>query len=227
MGAASTQAVDCGGTTGPYRRTYSNEGYSFVSATVFLPSKTDGDISYGVDGDQAYVYTGGWGANGTAVDAGFLHDYGLDQWSLFMRLQGVKQTILLSPDPRLVAGAPVSFSFEVTGGQYVLTATGTRVDGLADPAVLKAAALLDWSSEGTGQVMKRMTSIAQNVPANNGSYLKNVRWSNAEIGVSGAGRSAWAGAETGGHCNHPDQAVVQVNYVDNANETVSIVLPNA
>src|SRR5579871_5693105 len=100
MGIALNSSADCGGNTGPYRRVYSKEGFSSMSATVHLPSAAGGNIAYGAPSDQAYVYTGGVGAGGTAVDAGFLHDTGTDQWSVFMKLQGGGM-IVPAGDPRL------------------------------------------------------------------------------------------------------------------------------
>lgn len=47
--------------TGPYRRVYSDTGASYLSVSVFLP----GSAQVAMNGsDTAYVYVGGWGANG-------------------------------------------------------------------------------------------------------------------------------------------------------------------
>lgn len=149
--------------TGPYRRVYSATGASYLSVSVFLPGSSQVTMS---GSDTAYVYVGGWGANGAgAVDAGFQYSPTFNNWSLFAAGVGVGRVNYGTSATRMAANQTVQLSFAVTqsGTNVTLTvqATGTQINnaGLVTQSVALAN-VAGWSPGGQN-TLKRMTSIAQ------------------------------------------------------------------
>lgn len=233
MTPAEQQAQDCGGNTGPYRRVWSTPGFSWMSATVYLPSKATVPPEVGIGaaqvGDTCFVYAGGWGSAGQAVDAGFQYSNTYDNWALFLKYQGLPEKVL-SPDIRFLGGSSVQLTFEIPNDdELLLTATGQRNDGQSGPLSLHLSAadgVGGWSAAGGAQILKRMTSIGQNVQSfSTGSFLTNVEWSTVQIGTSAANAIPWLSAQTGGQCMYPnDGTTVTVNFVTEAQETDNIRL---
>jgi hypothetical protein len=212
--------------TGPYRRVYGVTEYSFMSASVYLPSVPAISLT---GSDTPYIYTGGWGTNGdTAVDAGFQYSPTYNDWSLFLSVSGGQD--LSSNLPRFEAGQTVFLQFgatPTTGNTATLqiNATGINIDGTSVEQTLTETGVADW---GAGSdTLKRMTSIAQNVQnLSDGSFIDGVDWSNSTIGLSASTEVPWLAAETGGYQSYTT-SVVSVNYVNAGNETDSISLAQA
>ncbi|MFY0573526.1 hypothetical protein ACN28S_03405 [Cystobacter fuscus] len=215
-------APSCTSTTGPYRRVYSNASYSWLSTYVHLPGTTAEIKEYNVNGsgDTAYVYSGGWGANGDVVDAGFQHSPTYDNWSAIITVNGNP----LSYSPRFLSNQDVNLKFYVpSNGQVALSVTGYDTTG-TKTTLTQVRAAAGFSSSG-GNILKRVTSIGQSVQGMyTGSYVKNVHWYNSYIGTSSTSNHAWLAADTGGYCSYPDSTKVQVNFVNAGEETDNIVL---
>lgn len=234
---ALLEATDCGGNSGPYRRVWSLPGFSWMSANLYLPSAELGEITYGRDGDMSFVYSGGWGGNGEAVDAGFQHNTGTNTWSLFILFQG--QGMKLNPDGidpeavpmniRFKPGQTVQLNFWIPEDNVLRVAgTGVTLDGTTQTIVInQAAGVTGWGADGAGQVIKRMTSIGQSGGDNfaSGSFIHNVQWSNVQIGTTNGLKVPWLSAQTGGQCMHPlDSSIIMVNFINQANEVDNITL---
>lgn len=216
--------------TGPYRRVYSRPGYSFQRSAVFLPTDRGPDLyeeKSGESGDTAFIYVGGWGGRGGAVDAGFQHGRYMgreqDDWAPFFLIErpGGASAVTVSPqrqrsgDPwRLLAGQAADLSFWVSeeAGETVLSMTISGVTNIdREPASLTLRAPVDpryrWDAAGGGNVLKRMTTIGQRRGHQNlasGSHLRGVRWEGSVIGTDAGNARPWLGAQTGGYCSFPD-----------------------
>ena len=146
--------------TGPYRRVYSDTGASYLSVSVFLPGATQVAMS---GSDTAYVYVGGWGANGAgAVDAGFQYSPTFNNWSLFAAGVGVGRINYGTSATRMAANQAVQLSFAVTqaGTNVNLTvqATGTQINGAGlVTQSLTLANVAGWTPGGQN-TLKRMTT---------------------------------------------------------------------
>ncbi|MFM7206643.1 MAG: hypothetical protein ACKO4T_08250 [Planctomycetaceae bacterium] len=212
--------------TGPYRRVYSATGASYLSVSVFLPGSSQVTMS---GSDTAYVYVGGWGANGAgAVDAGFQYSPTFNNWSLFAAGVGVGRVNYGTSATRMAANQTVQLSFAVTqsGTNVTLTvqATGTQINnaGLVTQSVALAN-VAGWSPGGQN-TLKRMTSIAQ-VGGDNftsGSRIAGVAWTSAVIGLDAASAVTWTGGGVESYPTTP--GVVSVQYTNAANEIDAINL---
>lgn len=216
--------------SGPYRRVYSQPGYAYQYSRVYLPSDQHGDLKEekgAGSGDTAFVYMGGWGANGGAVDAGFQHGRYMngaqDDWAPFFLVQqvGGPSAITLSDqrqaggDPwRLLAGQDAECSFWVTQDAD-LTVLSMSVYGKTNRDLQEASLTLrapidyrfGWDAAGGANILKRMTTIGQTYGKQNlqtGSYLQGVRWQGSRIGLSDQHWQPWDAEQTGGYCTFPD-----------------------
>lgn len=230
-GANGGVQVECRGEkSGPYRRVYSRPGFAYQSATVTLPSDLPGDLFENKPaghGDTVFVYAGGWGGRGGAVDAGFQHgryaNGSQDDWAPFFLVQQPrgKSAIVLAPDKqadggpwRLLAGQDVFLAFFVTrvGGETRLNlSVRGELSRERVPAALTLSAPVDgsfgWDPRGGGNVLKRMTTIGQTYGRENlasGSFVRGVRWRDARIGTTEADAAPWRAEHTGGYCSYPD-----------------------
>lgn len=215
--------------SGPYRRVYSKPGYAYQSSTVYLPSDVLGQMKEEKEaghGDTAFIYAGGWGGKGGAVDAGFQHGRYLggpqDDWAPFFLVQqvGGPSAITVSDEKqaggapwRLLAGQEAQLTFWVTQDAD-LTVLSMSMQGTTSvdraPATLTLRAPIDarfgWSAEGGSNILKRMTTIGQKYGQQNlgtGSFMKAVRWQNSQIGATEAAAGAWTAEQTGGYCTFP------------------------
>ncbi|QAV16944.1 hypothetical protein PC41400_04280 [Paenibacillus chitinolyticus] len=215
----------CGEAGGPYRRVFSNPGYSWWSGNVYLPSSTNNEVyvNNASSNDTPYIYTGGHASNGASeVDAGFQYSKTYNNWAHSIFTGGVYYH---NNSFRFKAGQNLTFKFYVPAdGQVALYAAGIRYDtNVADNYTVVTNAS-GWKKSGTGNELKRITAIASNAskPYNTGTYLKNVKWSNSMIGTSSTSNHQWLAADTGGYCTYPNSTQVSVNYVNAGEETVSI-----
>ncbi|WP_336769797.1 YrpD family protein [Bacillus bombysepticus] len=215
-----SQAAETG--TGPYRKVVANSGYSWMSTYVYLPGGNN--VSYKKDSkDTGYVYIGG-SNGGVEVDAGFQHSPTLDNWSPFISVNKVRPSTGTT-NIRFKSNQEVFMKFYVTSDNNVeLSVTGTDVDGVRRTITLTAKAA-GMKKSGTGNLLKRVTSIAQvgGDNFNSGNYMKNVRWSQARIGTSSTANALWSGTHTKEFISHKNP-YISVQYVNQSEETVSINL---
>ena len=212
--------------TGPYRRVYANTGYTYMSASVTLPSASSILMN---SGDTTYVYTGGWGANGsTAVDAGFQYSPTYSDWSLFEDVSGIGDYI--PGGLRFKTGQTLTLSFgvsAVSGSSATLQviANGINVDGTQVQEQVSVPNVPNWAAGS--DTLKRMTSIAQSGDNfTDGSKIDGVHWYNAMIGTSSSAAVSWLASQTGGYQSYTS-SVVSVSYLNAGNETDSINLTGA
>jgi hypothetical protein len=211
--------------TGAYRRVYSHSNYSRMSSYLTLPGASSISMH---PGDTAFVYVGGWGANGKgAVDAGFQYSPTYNNWSLFMSAAGVGRVD--DPGPRFSASQSVFLKFLVvqqgSTTSLEIIANGTDLNGDAVQRELTLQNVPGWSVNGVN-TLKRMTSIAQNGDNfTDGSYINGVHWYSSMIGTTQSDMHAWSAADTGGYQSYPSTpGVVKVQYVNAGEETDSISL---
>jgi hypothetical protein len=178
-----------GGNTGAFRRVYSKPGYSYLSATVYLPPNVGKEesnkvgvyeeiipsASPGKDNrkDVAYVYLGGWGGKNSAgnwigaVDAGFQHSKVHNNWSLFIKAKGLvdakgRPIEQISPEgenTRLNPGE-VEIGMEVLPQQQ-LTVKARNTQGNDTGWKIVTAQLPSDQGWKGQQILKRMTSLAK------------------------------------------------------------------
>lgn len=228
QGAQSHVQIECRDeNSGPYRRVYSRPGYAYQHSRVYLPTTSQGEVYENkAAGDTAFVYLGGWGVAGGAVDAGLQHGHYLggvaDDWAPFFLVQQPSgpSAMTVSTDKqaggapwRLAAGQVAEVQFWVSQ-QGDLTMLNLFVSGLdsqqQQPSSLTLCVPVDsafgWSAAGGGNILKRMTTIGQKTGQQNlasGSYLHGVDWQESQIGVSGDVAGAWLAEQTGGYCTFP------------------------
>ncbi len=214
--------------TGPYRRVYSNTGYSWISMKVHLPSETEIQDSgpNSSTGDTGYIYTGGWGGDQSqAVDAGMQHNTASRNWSGAIRVSG---QLPLNMTTRYQPNQDIQMKFYVNANnQVTLVVTGILVDGTKNSQTVTAD-VQGFTTNGSSNILKRITSIGQNKGKENlstGSYMNNVHWYNTYIGKSSTSNTAWnSSAQTGGMCSYPNSSKIKVSYVNQGEETVNIHL---
>ncbi|MET4560125.1 YrpD family protein [Lysinibacillus parviboronicapiens] len=216
-----TQADAASTGTGPYRKVLSNSGYSWMSTNVYIPGGND--VSYGNSTDTGYIYLGGHSGS-VEVDAGLQHSPTLDNWAPFISVNGTRPSSGTSTT-RFKSGQTVFMKFYVTSDNTVeLSVSGIATDGVKRTVVVNATAN-GWKKSGTGNSLKRVTSIAQ-VGGDNfasKSYLKNVYWSDATIGTSSTSNAVWSGEHTNAFTSY-QAPYVSVQYVNQSTETVNINL---
>jgi hypothetical protein len=155
--------------------------------------------------------------------------------------------------PRFRANQTVLLEFEVTDPDVVeVRATGDLVNGetgVTQKIRLDISQFPDttrnqelgrvgddtefgWNPTGGKNRLKRVTSIAQRESdevIESGSSVKGVVWSNCKIGTTRAAASAWSQdsflkERSENLVTHPNKTIIQVSFLDQSNETVSIIL---
>ncbi len=239
--------------SGPYRRVYSKAGFAYQYSKIFLPSDVSGTMKILNDsghGDTAFVYMGGWGGKGGAVDAGFQHGRYMngvqDDWSPFFLVQqmGGPSAITLTDQKqadgapwRLLAGQEVELSFWVTK-EADLTILSMTMKGITNldrqPATLTLRAPIDyrfgWDALGGANILKRMTTIGQTRGNQNlatGSYMAGVNWNSSTIGLTATNAQPWQSKHTGGYCTFPDPKTLQGQQTGNTASKWQIVYKDA
>lgn len=239
MPTALSQAKFPNTGTGPYLRVWSSSPASAMSAQVYLPSVASGAIAYAAGTkDDAFVYSGGWGNNGEAVDAGFEHETGSDTWGVFIKYQANPEYFGID-QPRLSGNQTVSFAFWVPAdGTLHIEATGQAVTVLGTvkdlgpnnvvalgvkTIVVELSNADGFTADGVDMILKRMTSIGQKPESlTNSSKIENVAWSNVQLGTDPTNLTPW---EIPADSTHDyNDTVVTVNYTNGQTETVSIDL---
>ncbi len=219
--------------SGPYRRVFSKPGYAYQSSQVYLPSADAGEVHEAKEaghGDTAFIYMGGWGGKGGAVDAGVQHGRYVngphDDWAPFFLVQqpGGPSAVTVSDqrqaggDPwRLASGQNAILTFWVSTDAD-LTVLNLFIRGTTNldhsESTLTLSAPVDssfgWttadSAAGGANILKRMTTIGQTTGNQNlqsGSFLRGVNWQSSAVGTSEADAQPWKAEQTGGYCSFP------------------------
>ena len=170
-------------------------------------TKTKEVIPFGSTGDTPYIYMGSFGTVVTpqgsrvvkaTVDAGLIAQYDkTDQsyhWYVFNNPSGARDPFVSS----LFASTAVDNKYFTPGDQvrmtyYLQNATGVpqrnktmvyiKVESqtTGQPAIIIPAMIDTHPADGTGVVMKRVTSIAQSLAKQNGDYQKGYRKSGSFV----------------------------------------------
>ena len=202
------------------------------------------------NGDTPYVYTGGWGDSGDAVDAGYQFSPTNNWLTAFVKEQGQGQMNVM-PNVNYVCGQEQLYTFSSGSGQIGLSVGGeTSTGGYTGSYIYISVNDLDnWSGTCTGCVVKRMTSIAQaSEDLSDGSTFgatagvqPSIYWSGSYVGIGtidpcyesmapycesrSADWSADWSAYFGGDQDYPDDGTkVLVNQIDDDTEYDGITL---
>ena len=233
--------------TGPFHGVYSQPGYSFEEAEVYLPSdhaRPPGLYLHRPGStDTAYVYLGGQSRTGGAVDAGFQHSPSRDNWALFITCEGFPFHV--SRFQRFASGQTVDIRFFVPADNYVaVSASGLDITGrhvtrtvvldvdkypsTAPPApgtLAGQSTRFTWTASGDGNILKRMTSIAQHRQSwSTRSFMRGIRWRNVRIGKGADRLHEWTFDDEAETVNWPDKRHIVVDARTPADETVNILL---
>ncbi|MEX1029836.1 MAG: hypothetical protein WDZ91_07300 [Paenibacillaceae bacterium] len=216
------------GGTGPYRRVFSKPNYTWASAYAYLPGGTDmvDNNAAGGNGDTGYVYTGGWGNTGSAVDAGFMHGTTNHDWAPMLQINGSAY----GQTPRLSESQNVFLKFWVSGtGQISMYFAGIEKSTGLQITRTYVYSAPGFSTTG-GNIIKRMTTIGQTTESfTTGSHIRNVHWYSTYIGTSSTSNHAWVSTDQAtdsfsGYHSYPNSTVVTVSYVNAGEETDNINL---
>jgi len=233
--------------TGPFHGVYSQPGYAFEEAEVYLPSVHAHPPGLYLHrpgtSDTAYVYLGGQSRTGGAVDAGFQHSPTRDNWALFITCEGFPFHV--SRYQRFAAGQVVDLRFYVPADNYVaVSAAGIDITGRhvvrtvvldvgkypsneppAPTGLSGEPTRFSWSASGDGNILKRMTSIAQHRQSwSTRSFMRGIRWQNVRIGRGADRLHTWTGDDEAAAVNWPDKKHVVVDHRTSSDETVNILL---
>jgi hypothetical protein len=182
--------------------------------------------------ETPYVYFGGWAnaGSGLQVDAGLVfNEEELDipigsraeSWSLFLSHWSPPSDAYSF---RFAAGQDVFLEFYVPEDNKVaVAATGTyarqALSGVNQGTTVYVKDLDGWTKSGQGNILKRVTSIAQREgpgyvqDLSSGSFINSVVWNGVRVGGSKGTTAAWQSGQTnpiGGICNYPNSTVVDV-----------------
>ncbi|HET9392428.1 MAG TPA: hypothetical protein VFO29_02725 [Candidatus Rubrimentiphilum sp.] len=169
-------------TTGALRATMFVPGYSAFGGYLYLPSKDSFlTVLNGHPYDTGYIYSGGWGSDGFAVDAGLQYSPKNDNYNLFYLVQGVPGLFVGATVP---SGSNGFFAFySGTDGTDLtvqwdagMTPSGCNLfDFMPDCSYvtsyffgIQLIGTTGWKSFDPGIQVKRVVSIAE--PQGNNSY---------------------------------------------------------
>lgn len=235
--SAASVDITCatGSGTGPFYRALSESGAAgarsgtFASAVVELPATIE--LSFdAVNGarqyrETPYLMLGGWSATGAAVDAGLQYNPGGQNttesgtWSVFLNTTAARTRFRRAETRRV----RLTFAVRKNGAPVVL-ASGVREGRELTVGVLGEGR---WNASGTGNVLKRVTAIAQRAgqqDLNSGAVLSAAEWHDLFLGGA-SGVKPWRD-HAGETCAFPDSARVRVGpgSVPSEHEQISIDL---
>jgi hypothetical protein len=151
--------------TGPYRRIYSDPGYTYEFAQVSLPcnaTSVDGSVvNYqGPAGDTGNIYAGGWSNSGNdTADAGFQYSASRNAYDVYMVLSSTGQGQIFNHNLSPQCGQTAFLSFYVTSGSVNTNVSLNGQNYYPLTLAEQASNQSDWY--GPGDVLKYMVSIAQ------------------------------------------------------------------
>lgn len=210
--------------SGPYRRVFSNTGYSRLRGNLSLPAKNNGVYMSSLN-DKAYAYTGAVDSGGKGIDIGLAYNYESgdqahqESWGMFM---AGSSNVTMPSNKNFQGGQTVYIDFYTWATNAVaLYAEGYNRAGYFVGSTLTAelGSSYKFYADGTGMKVKRITSIAQS-PQNltSGSEINYVGWNNIEIGqrYNPAVSQNW-----GLFYGYPKTSIL-VDYTDQSNEKVRV-----
>ncbi|WP_342415928.1 hypothetical protein NST83_24075 [Paenibacillus sp. FSL R10-2782] len=175
-------------------------------------------------GSTGFVYMGGWGNTNNAVDAGLQHSPKYNDWAPFLLIEGNGGPLTFTP--RFEGDQDIQMKFYVpSDGIVALVIYGYDISGTKVEKTYTGAAP-GWTASGNGNIIKRMTSIAQiqnHEDYNDGSYIKNVDWYGSFIGPNSVDSVPWRSTETYGYCSSPRNKIF-INFVHAGSELIDIIL---
>jgi hypothetical protein len=208
----------CDGTTGPYRRIHSAVGkWGIGTVRLIIPGAAE--ISVNPAAESAYVMLGGWGANGGAVDAGFLFSPAFNDWTLFIDTELADDDIYDTGFRFLANQNITNWRFWSGPNMATVMAYGCPSPRTPGPCTNRKLVRRDlppgwgWNYPGTGMVLKQTTSIAQATQNfSSGAYLRNVNWYGPAqaAGLPPAWHTMTEG-DVGGYCSWPGLPQVGVS----------------
>lgn len=183
----------CTSSTGPYYRVYSSPGagmpffskrYAYAQSQISLLDNSNITVN-DPSKETVYAYMGGWanGGAGIQIDAGFQYDPNSSEqnWALFIKV-GSNLQVSDNYDYRYAAGQLANLEFYVpNNGTVVIHASGSYARPWLTGGISGDRTLIGNASgrdkDGLGNVMKRVTSIAQ-APQNlsSGSSINGLLW---------------------------------------------------
>lgn len=184
-------------TTGPYRRIFSNTGYSYSAGNVDTPCNPSNFPATVSANDTGYLYIGGWSDTGDQVDAGLQYSSVYNDYEPYFLHAGDPPADIAFSYP---CGNSAYMEFYVVDSTHVdLTING--FDSTGAPSTYSYVGLVPvgngWSPDGSGPqgggVMKRALSIAQaSQSLNNGDYfgydpvnkVPTIGWSQWQVGTN-------------------------------------------
>ncbi|AET60303.1 hypothetical protein HPL003_17795 [Paenibacillus terrae HPL-003] len=210
---------------GAYRGVYAHMGFAWATTRIHLPSRKEiyeNPSKY--TGSTGFVYMGGWGNTNNAVDAGLQHSPKYNDWAPFLLIEGRGAPITYTP--RFEGDQDIQMKFYVpSDGIVALVISGYDTSGTKVTKTYAEAAP-GWTATGNGNIIKRMTSIAQiqdHDDYKDGSYIKNVAWYGSFIGSSSEDNIPWRSSQTYGFCSSPRNKIF-IDFVHAGRETVDIIL---
>ncbi|WP_179033047.1 hypothetical protein [Paenibacillus kribbensis] len=210
---------------GVYRGVYSHIGFAWAMTRIHLPSKKEiyeNPSKY--TGSTGFVYMGGWSNTNNAVDAGLQHSPKYNDWAPFLLIEGNGGPLTFTP--RFEGDQDIQMKFYVpSDGVVALVISGNDISGTKVTKTYAEAAS-GWTATGNGNLIKRMTNMAQiqnHEDYRDGSYIKNVAWYGSFIGSSSGDNIPWRGSQTYGFCSSPRNKVF-IDFVHAGTETIDIIL---
>jgi len=174
-----------GSAVGFYRR-HSEPGYNAFQSEVYMPGAPD--VQAG-SGGEPYLYSGGWGNRGGAVEAGVQYSPRYNWWTLvlFYEVARGRPRALVDRNFHFAARTWLNtLVFSATTDNFVqVSAAGIPApgyEGRPNVRVLSAEMdpYFDWNGNGDGTILKMTTTL----PASSGKIL-GARWRNPLLFVYG------------------------------------------
>jgi len=209
--------------SGPFRRVTSTTGYSRLTADIYLPSKTLGEvyIKSGTN-DKGYIYSGAVTSLG-GIDFGLATNYTEgpyywdETWGIFV-IGGVTT----DPFGNYRFGQTVFFKYYTPADNQaaVYVAGEDKYGNFLERTVVAQVTGKNFRADGTGMKIKRVTSIGQSPEdLTSGSYLKNVHWNNVKIGTTSGSEVLMTASMTSESCGYKTSNVL-VDFISYSNEKV-------
>jgi hypothetical protein len=225
--------------------------FAFASAYVRLP-KWQEEISYNPAKEGLYYMLGGWGnpdlsanhkGHRQAVDAGIFFNTDANNWAMFIKVEGmrsnqdwVKGPVRIKSEQPAEMKQRIKMEFSVPEENLLrLRVFGALEDGSNVSVPIDARAddwwpgyNPGWRSNGTGNILKQETTIAQEGGEDfaSGAYFLNAQWDSVVLGANPANVGAWHANQdiTDLVCYYPESKI-RVDFVSKYHEqTVNIAL---
>lgn len=187
----------CSSEKGVYWRSSSPSGFDQLTTTLILPTKPNigryVDAQGNMQKDALYAYVGGRSLVGSELDTGFMYDTrypinGKIGWKLFMSIRDeatkTQQFFVYQRDNQSVlfdGRYPIQVSLQAIGNNQ-LDLKITELKSGARP-IQVSTSLCGFATGSNNQILKRVVSIAQNLPnakLHSGAYV-SVQWKSSTL----------------------------------------------